>query len=116
MGSPPLGTADPKDGVFAGGSAITSVVTVTSGNTVTTTTTYAGGSKYIYKEEVFADGRKIITQTFMDAAGNKTKETVTVVGGDGDSLGGTVSPPISPWEEPASAVQSQRESWRELTQ
>jgi hypothetical protein len=106
------GSADPTDGIFAGGSAIASVVTTTVGNTTTTTTTYASGKTYIYKEETLADSSTKITQILPDGT-----TIVTIIGGDGsDSLGDAVSPPLSPFEEPAGTVTGQREAWRELAQ
>lgn len=123
------GSADPKDGIFAGGSTITSVVTTTSGDTTTTLTTYANSLRYIYQEQILPGGRKLVRQIMLDTALADDPVTIagvtgtivwtmeTMIGGDGgDSLGDAVSPPISPFEEPAGAAPGQREAWRELTQ
>ncbi len=106
--TPAPGSADPKDGVFGAGLAITDVTTTVSGLTTTTTTTYSDGSEYVKVVTTNDDGSTTIYQLFRDG----TEETVTVYTGDGGHAG-FIDPSSGAPEEEKSTGDTGRQTWRD---
>lgn len=106
-GTTPVGTADPKDGIF--GLVVTSTVTTVNGNTTTTTTTYSDGSDWIKSETLNDNGSITVYQQFRDG----TEQTVTYFPGDGGE-GGFIDPNSgSPLEERTDKGEG-RQTWRDI--
>ncbi|GAB6067342.1 hypothetical protein JCM13664_06600 [Methylothermus subterraneus] len=109
--TPAPGSADPKDGIFSGGSAVISETTTTSGNTTTTVVTYANGTSYTKIEKVESDGSVWVKQILPDGSVN---DFVCVANCNGDSSGSAIGPTAAPYEQQGVSAETRRQSWREL--
>jgi hypothetical protein len=109
--TPAAGSADPTDGIFGMGLAVTSVVTTVSedGKVTTTTTTYSDDSEYTKTETDNNDGSTTIYQQFRDG----TEETVTINMHGG--IAGYIDPSSGSPEEERVTVITGRQAWRDTT-
>ncbi len=105
------GSADPTDGVFGAGLAVSTTTVEVVDNVTTTTVTYSDGTTYTKTETVNQDGTTTVYSVFRDG----TTEEVTI-GADASDGGraGYVDPLTGSPEEDLSTGKPGRQSWRDL--
>lgn len=105
------GSADPTDGIFSAGLAVTSTITTVNGDTTETVITYSDNSTYTHTAVTnVSDSTTTITQVFRDG----TSDVTTIRDSSVATKAGYIDPSKGSPQEQSKTGQTGRVTWQEL--